>query len=222
MKTKGVIFVLIIIAGFCKAQTLIYTPAKTYSTNITTSDELLAPISFKNNTTSVFNLMYKNHTYNFPAGWTVGVCDTYNCLGGITWGNWSLDSLKAGEEYYIQLSVNPNNIEGNGYLEVHLWRQNAAWLVDTLRWYISAKTVGLQEISLQNNIRIFPNPVKDILHFNTSESIDAVRIEDALGRPVMHFTPVGEQLNISSLKPGYYTLFLENKGRKYYKKIVKE
>lgn len=222
MKIKEVIFVLIIIAGFCKAQTLIYTPSKTYSANITNSDQLLAPISFKNNTTSVFNLMYKNYNYNFPAGWTVGVCDTYNCLGGITWGNWSLDSLNPGEEYYIQLSVNPNNIEGNGYLEVHMWRTNAAWLVDTLRWYLNAKTVGLQEISIQNNNRIFPNPVKDILHFNTSETIDAVRIEDALGRPLMEITSVGEQLNISYLESGYYTLFFENKGRMYYKKIVKE
>ncbi len=222
MKQKIIVLVLISFVGLFKAQTLIYNPSKTYTANIVTSSATIAPISFKNNTTTACNLIYKNYSFNFPSGWAASVCDSYNCLGGISWGNWNLDSLKPGEEYYIQLSVNPNHIEGNGYLEVHMWRQNAAWLIDTLRWFINAKTVGIQEISSNSQIQIFPVPVKDVLNIKSLGVITSLSIVDAVGRSVMQFNDVKQQINISSLEPGYYTLFLEKDGIRFYRKILKD
>ena len=180
-----------------------------------------------NNSSSKINLTYSNVSYSFHAGWNCGVCDTYNCMGGINPGNWNLDSLKpgAGNEFYIELSVDPGTIIGSGYLKVHIWQNDFPNQVDTLVWKISSSGVGIAEITGDNSINVFPNPVKDILTFKNSFSENSVVIiTDALGRKIIStdISSAQNSIDVSPLQRGIYTLILESKRKQFYQKIVKE
>jgi hypothetical protein len=222
----GVLF-LIMCFGLSEAQTITYSPAKTFSAGIIpqTPDNFF--ITIRNNGTTKINLTYTNVSYSFPAGWNVGVCDTYNCMGGINPGNWNLDSLKpgSGNEFYIELSVDPGTIIGNGYLKVHIWQNDFPNQVDTLVWKISSSGVGITEITDNKSIHVFPNPVKDILTLNNvlAENSSAT-LTDALGRNMItaNINSTQNSIDVSSLAKGIYTLVIESKGKQFYKQIVKE
>ncbi len=75
-----------------------------------------------------------------------------------------------------------------------------------------------------NNIKIYPNPVKNILTLEVDPSYLGInyRIVDVLGREVIKGT-INEQINqinLQDLVPGIYILFGEKENIKY--KIIKE
>ncbi|MBK7668452.1 MAG: T9SS type A sorting domain-containing protein [Sphingobacteriaceae bacterium] len=221
--------ILFIVLGlaFCNAQTLTYTPGKTYSLNLALGDAATVPIQFEHNEPKKINLTYTNVSYSFPAGWEIGVCDTYNCMAGVNPGNWELDSLPPGSvnAFYIQLSVDPKNIIGAGFLKVYLWQNDQPNNGDTLIWRVNAQAVGVEEISSNSTIKLFPNPVTDVLIIDNSfQENTPVSLTDALGRKVMTtiLSNNSNSINLSSIEKGVYTLIIESKGKQFYKRIVKE
>ena len=61
--------------------------------------------------------------------------------------------------------------------------------------------------SLNENVKIYPNPTNNILHIQSSETIDNMRIIDLDGREIMHQKFVNSnsiQLNVSAWKSGIY------------------
>lgn len=226
---RRIISVLLLILSFgcIKAQTLTYSPSKTFSANVLSQTPENFFIVIRNNGTTKINLTYSNASYSFPSGWNYGVCDTYNCMGGINPGNWNLDSLPpgAGNEFYIELSIDPGTVIGSGYLEVHLWQNDFPNQVDTLLWKISSPGVGVEEISDNKTMSVFPNPVKDILYIaNDINENSLVYVTDALGRNMIRTTISSTQnsIDVSSFEKGIYTLVIESKEKLRYQKIIKE
>jgi hypothetical protein len=75
-----------------------------------------------------------------------------------------------------------------------------------------------------NPITYYPNPVKDILHFQTNEPIDTVIIFDLTGKVIRSQTRLELQnaLDISSLSTGMYIIELVVGGQKTHIKILKK
>ncbi|MNK64892.1 Beta-agarase D precursor [compost metagenome] len=70
-------------------------------------------------------------------------------------------------------------------------------------------------------IKIFPNPVKDILYF--SEEVSNIRIVDISGKLVRQFSILEKSINISKLVKGTYILSVTAKtGERINKKFIKE
>tara|TARA_R110002049_G_scaffold45604_2_gene132932 strand:- start:45373 stop:46152 length:780 start_codon:yes stop_codon:yes gene_type:complete len=70
---------------------------------------------------------------------------------------------------------------------------------------------------------MYPNPVTDVIHFNTKERLASARIYDLLGKEVLQVLNPSESINISTLTNGLYVLKLESKnGAIVTRKIVKE
>lgn len=75
----------------------------------------------------------------------------------------------------------------------------------------------------KNNIVIFPNPVDDLLHINSTEKINSISIYDGIGKFIESRRLTSDSISTSSLMPGIYTLKinLENDSI-IYRKLIKK
>ena len=68
---------------------------------------------------------------------------------------------------------------------------------------------------------VFPNPVKDILHF--SEEVSMVRITDVSGKTVKQISAPGKSANVADLAKGVYIITATTKaGKTSNQKIIKK
>lgn len=73
----------------------------------------------------------------------------------------------------------------------------------------------------QNNLKIYPNPVTDILNVKSSETLLSVEIFDNLGRKIKNLKNT-YQNNIHNLQPGIYYLKIKTEKAKYIEKFIKK
>jgi len=73
----------------------------------------------------------------------------------------------------------------------------------------------------QSNIKIYPNPVSDILYFDTDQEINKVLLFDMLGRKIIKQNNV-RNISVSDLQKGSYILKLfSDKGVQTEKIVVR-
>ena len=73
----------------------------------------------------------------------------------------------------------------------------------------------------KSSVNLYPNPVKDILHF--SEEVSNVKITDLSGKTVKQISASGKSVNVSTLAKGVYIITATAKsGKTIIKKIIKE
>ncbi|GEM_PF-1996743 len=90
---------------------------------------------------------------------------------------------------------------------------------DTLEIMLTAN----DDFSL-NNLKVFPNPAKDVVSVTSEERINSVKLVNYTGEVVLQ-EAVNEKkhtINISQLENGIYFMIVENKNNIIMKKIVKE
>lgn len=81
--------------------------------------------------------------------------------------------------------------------------------------------LSTQEFS-KSKISVYPNPVKDVLNFKTTEKIKKVEIYDVTGRLLkVELGIVNNQLNVSQLKPGNYIIKVSTDKKSYQTKFIK-
>jgi len=71
-------------------------------------------------------------------------------------------------------------------------------------------------------IRIYPNPVNDLLHIRSAGTIDELRLTDLSGREVLHFQPenVNADIPVTSFHSGIYILSLQTVHGSYHLKVL--
>ncbi|MEC5158221.1 DUF7619 domain-containing protein [Chryseobacterium sp. MP_3.2] len=85
------------------------------------------------------------------------------------------------------------------------------------------QTLSNAESFLKNEeVKIYPNPVRDFLHFETESKVSSVTIYDVAGRMVQKDSVDESRLDVRVLKKGYYFLKLETDKGYFVKKIMKE
>jgi len=97
-----------------------------------------------------------------------------------------------------------------------------------INWFKAALATGITRLDGSTGIEVFPNPVKDQIHFNTFglNGSYQVKITNLQGVIVQQFTVelqsgTSEQANISALTEGVYIFSIENKSEKYYTRFIK-
>ncbi len=108
------------------------------------------------------------------------------------------------EVVYVQMDINGCNNEG----------------VQTI--FVDACT-GVEEVSA-NQIRVYPNPAHDILHFDTANTfVEQIRINDITGKTVQQvsYTPGLDQIDISTLPAGVYMIVFKTGDTLQTKQILK-
>ena len=88
-----------------------------------------------------------------------------------------------------------------------------------------ASNLSVNDTSLQNKILLYPNPVKDVLFIQiTNQKIKEIQIYSIEGRKIMEKSffntkPI-EELNVSSLKSGFYIVNINNGQKSFLRKII--
>ncbi len=72
------------------------------------------------------------------------------------------------------------------------------------------------------SIRFYPNPVKDILHFNTTENVMKITVYDVAGRIVSSNAVIENKIDLSGLKNGNYILKIDTETGTMHTKLIKE
>ena len=86
---------------------------------------------------------------------------------------------------------------------------------------VLSKLLLTNEVSVSNDLKIYPNPVKDILNFQTTEKIISVGLFDSLGRLIRNlgFLPSN---NVNNLSSGVYFLKVTTDKKTYVQKFIKK
>jgi hypothetical protein len=75
---------------------------------------------------------------------------------------------------------------------------------------------------LENNIKLFPNPVSDYLNIQSEVPVESISIYDLKGRVVKEVKQPGTGVDLSDLSVGYYMLKVTTKQGSAMQKFVKE
>ena len=67
-------------------------------------------------------------------------------------------------------------------------------------------------IKIKDNVSIYPNPVKDMIHIKVAGKIDRADVYNKVGQRVAVFNSVEGKIDVSSLPSGNYILQILVKG----------
>ncbi len=85
-------------------------------------------------------------------------------------------------------------------------------------------SIGINENNALKNINFYPNPVLSFLNISSEQNNfqkSNIEITNYLGQTVLK-TPFKNQLDVSSLSPGYYFIKINSDEKNYYSKFVKD
>lgn len=83
-------------------------------------------------------------------------------------------------------------------------------------------TNDISENELNQNVSIYPNPVKSHIHLNTDEIIESMNIVDLYGKTIMSNIAVNTTIDVTNLSNGIYFLQLSTDKGLLIKKFIKE
>jgi len=90
-------------------------------------------------------------------------------------------------------------------------------------YYMSVEYASLNLTEFYNNqLRIYPNPVKDLLNISTKAQIKQIKIYSILGELIQTVSPKFERLDVSTLEPGVYFIKVYTPNDIFNKVLIKK
>lgn len=141
------------------------------------------------------------------------------------WYNLKIEITEANINYYLDNTLilgvaNTSKVNMDGMNFLHNNYGGSAYY-DNIK--INGVSLAVSDLN-KGNIKLYPNPVKDILKLNlpNGEKISAIEVYNTAGQKISEFKDV-QEINLSQLKSGVYIINLKNgKGQIYSSKIIKE
>ena len=152
---------------------------------------------------------------------TLKVCyDHYLFDGGQAPNNdFYIDISSASDNYTLKVEIYRSTFQGCLY-QASLMQDSAT--LDFTTPFTGTISLSTNDLEQKNkNIDIFPNPVKDILHF--SEEVSSLIITDLSGKIERQSSAPVKSIDVSKLSKGtYFITFTMKSGAVISKKLVKE
>ncbi|MDG1776133.1 MAG: T9SS type A sorting domain-containing protein [Crocinitomicaceae bacterium] len=176
-------------------------------------------IAHNNITTDSVEIQWEIVENTMLSGWDYSWCAYLDCFGSnITSG--TFDKFGPGETAFFKVNLNPMSVVGNGYVKVRIFDTNTPGVSDTLTYNYNA-ILGLEDLGLDENIVVYPNPITGSKVTISGLAIGTkVNITNNLGQEVytndQHSTSETSTLIGLSLNEGVYFLNLRTaKGAVY-------
>ena len=141
------------------------------------------------------------------------------------------------DERRLQVGYDVNSTLGRNHMFVYteaIWDSSSVdipgspmirVILDSAYWGKSSISAGINSVDNNGVIEVYPNPTSGSLHLRTSDHSTSlqVSIQNTIGDQVMYLPSVYNQIDISQLANGLYTLnAIDPKtGKTYHTKIVK-
>ncbi len=109
------------------------------------------------------------------------------------------------------------DIDRNGYLDMFVGNFRGGLNAWSTSIYVGNEVTSNQEIPRMNNLRIYPNPVKDELLYDINDEVTKTIIYDIMGRKMNH-----DSEDVSSLSKGIYILEIHTPKKVHIGKFIKE
>lgn len=129
-----------------------------------------------------------------------------------------LDIPSASGNYTINVEIYGSGSNGCTYQPAYLQDSATLDFTNPFTGTISLSTIDTE--NLNKKIILYPNPVKDILHF--SEEVSNTKITDISGKMVKQIIISGKSIDVSKLEKGNYIITAKTKsGKLISKKFIK-
>jgi hypothetical protein len=115
-----------------------------------------------------------------------------------------------------------------------VYAQSGGWNLNWVRITPLSSAKAVVSADMVNNLidnsiqsgkafTIYPNPVQQQLKIVSGESLSGgiIRIYDIMGKQVITARPAGNQINVSQLAPGVYTLVYTKEGKRITRQFIK-
>lgn len=83
-------------------------------------------------------------------------------------------------------------------------------------------TVGIEQANTKNNMSIYPNPVKNMLHIDTEEQVSKLSIYNISGSLIRSYDNIDNTIDVSNLTKGMYILVVQSEKGISQNKFIKE
>ncbi len=122
----------------------------------------------------------------------------------------------------FKIKTKPNLVVGNTFSNAAniYFDYNFAIVTNNFTTTIQ-NPLGINQNEVES-VSVYPNPVKDILHFNTQEPVTKITIYDVAGRIVSSNAVLENKVDLSTLKTGNYILKIYTEKGIVNTKLVKE
>src|SRR5690554_1065964 len=145
--------------------------------------------------------------------------------GTISWNKFALyDACNGTELACFDSSGNVPGLTSGTVYKLRVFRtlahvDNQAYKSFTIH---STSTLSSNDVAIENNIRIYPNPAKDFIHISNIEDqkIQAIHLFNMLGKEVLRTT--SKKIDISNYTSGIYLVKITTEKGSITKKIVIE
>lgn len=153
-------------------------------------------------------LKWKRTENNLPEGWECSICDPTSCKPPEADSS-SFTLPISGVTNHINIHFYPNGVEGIGTTKIKVEDPNNSDVFYLLSFTGDTRTIGVDEIE-SLSISLYPNPVKDLLHVQSSKECNMeLRIYDLRGSLVYSETSNSSfTADLSHFKSGLYMVEL--------------
>ena len=132
-----------------------------------------------------------------------------NCFGGIDEGD--------------QTSVDVADIDNDGFLEMVIGNKRGGIVIHNTIIQVDGTISDIEDnINMQIQIDIYPNPVKDILNIGSDLDLGNYKLLNTFGQVIKTGVLAGKQVSISNIQAGVYFISLEINGQEITKKFIKQ
>lgn len=81
---------------------------------------------------------------------------------------------------------------------------------------VTENTTSIETNEIDDFIKLYPNPTNGILYFNNNTSLKNISVIDLSGKEVMNISNISENIDISNLKAGIYSVVVNTENDKVF------
>ncbi|MCX6352298.1 MAG: T9SS type A sorting domain-containing protein [Bacteroidetes bacterium] len=225
--TLAIISLSVIASFSAKSQNLGYVEGKHLSVQIPLTGYPEVYSHFYNMSGKSLNLRWKRISNTLINSWDYSICDNGNCFAGIP-DSGSNTTMKAGDTAFFKLLVDTKGVKGKGTVVIQVIQTTSAGVrEDTMSIAVETETTGINyTVSKTDNIKLYPNPVKESLQIMNYGNTKVISVYNLSGQQVvksnMSLTGIS-YINVTSLASGLYIVkTVDAKGNTGYEKFIKE
>jgi hypothetical protein len=134
------------------------------------------------------------------------------------------DSFYAqGGETYVTIGNFYDDVNTDtAYVQGGIWVQYGYYFIDDVSVYLCDTTTGFNDPNNMNDLLIYPNPAKNMIHIKNISETSSITLIDRFGKRLLKKHTVNDncEFNIDELPPGIYFLDVSFKNSSIRKKIV--
>ncbi|MBS1683989.1 MAG: T9SS type A sorting domain-containing protein [Bacteroidetes bacterium] len=226
LKSTVLLGLMLALTNISVAQSYSITPNDTAEISGMKEDLLSLMISQLNTSNDTIRLKWQKVSEVVPANWDATICDNAICYGNLV-DSGRMTSTAPGATSFLLLHVTAHVNSGTAIVRYAVWNPVVGTHRDTLTFIVNASaTTGISEADRFSDMRMYPNPVTDVLQVTTDrEAGFEIRVTDISGKQVRVSKTSSSSLSVSTkdLPAGFYYVTLwDNNTTISTHKIIKE